>query len=110
MQLSLDDPATLKKLLQDCGVSAPITAQLDHLGYKTVALLGYALPHEGMFDELLEKLIPKDLGETVDLLSPGAASLRRVLRQCFDACQDQAGMPLWSLSPSLPLQNTGNSS
>ena len=73
-----------------------------------MALLGFALPNEGMIDELLEKLIPKDLGETVDLLSPGAASLRRVLRQCLDACQDQASMP--REAPSSPLQNIGSSS
>ena len=77
-QLALDDPLALKKLLGDCAVPAPVVANLDHLGYRSVALLGFAVPTDGHFDELIEKLMPRDLGETIDLLSPGAASLRRM--------------------------------
>ena len=88
-QLALDDPLALKKLLGDCAVPAPVVANLDHLGYRSVALLGFAVPTDGHFDDLIEKLMPRDLGETIDLLSPGAASLRRALRQCFEACQSK---------------------
>jgi len=90
-QLALDDPLALKKLLGDCAVPAPVVANLDHLGYRSVALLGFAVPTDGHFDDLIEKLMPRDLGETIDLLSPGAASLRRALRQCFEACQSKGG-------------------
>ena len=91
--LALDDPSALKKLLGDCAVPAPVIANLDLLGYRSVALLGFAVPSDGQVDELIEKLLPRDLGEQLDLLSPGAASLRRVIRQCFDACQAKGGTP-----------------
>ena len=91
--MALDDPASLKKLLLDCSVPAPVVANLDVLGYKSIALLGFAVPNDGQVDDLVEKLYPRDLGEQVDLLSPGAASLRRVVRHCFDACQAKGGMP-----------------
>lgn len=90
-QLALDDPLALKKLLGDCAVPAPVVAHLDQLGYRSVALLGFAVPSDGQVDELIEKLMPRDLGENVDLLSPGASSLRRVIRQCFEACQSKGG-------------------
>ena len=90
--LPLDDTLALQKLLQECLVPAPIIANLDMLGYKSIALLGFAVSSEEHFDELIEKLIPKDLGESVDLFSPGASSLRRVIRQCFEACNSQSGM------------------
>ena len=90
-QLALDDPLALKKLLGDCAVPAPVVAHLDQLGYRSVALLGFAVPSDGQVDELIEKLMPRDLGESVDLLSPGASSLRRVIRQCFEACQSKGG-------------------
>jgi len=83
-----------KKLLSDCSVPAPVMANLDVLGYKSVALVGFAVPSNGQADDLVEKLFPRDLGEQVDLLLPGAASLRRVIRQCFDACQAKGGMPI----------------
>ena len=70
---------------------APVVAHLDHLGYRSEALLGFAVPSDGQFDELIGKLMPRNLGENVDLLSPGAASLRRVIRQCFEACQSKGG-------------------
>lgn len=85
--LPLDDPLTFKKMLQDCAVPPPIVANLESLGYKTVALVGFALPSDGQPDDLIEKVLPKDLGEAIDLLSPGASSLRRVIRMCHDACQ-----------------------
>ena len=72
-QLALDDPLALKKLLGDCAVPAPVVAHLDQLGYRSVALLGFAVPSDGQVDELIEKLMPRDLGENVDLLSPGAS-------------------------------------
>ena len=92
-QLALDDPASLKKLLSDCSGPAPVMANLDVLGYKSVALVGFAIPSDGQVDDLVEKLFPRALGEQIDLLLPGAASLRRVIRQCFDACQAKGGMP-----------------
>ena len=92
-QLALDDPAALKKLLDDCAVPAPIVANLNLLGYRSVALLGFAVPSDGHVDEMIEKLTPHDLGEQIDLLSPGAASLRRAIRQCFEACQAKGGIP-----------------
>ena len=76
-QLALDDPAALKKLLENCAVPAPTVANLNLLGYRSVALLGFAVPSDGHVDEMIEKLTPHDLGEQIDLLSPGAASLRR---------------------------------
>ena len=42
--LPLDDAGAFKKLLQDCAVPPPIIANLAALGYRTVALLGFALP------------------------------------------------------------------
>ena len=92
MQLALDDPVALRKLLTDCAVPAPVVANLDLLGYKTVALLGYSIHSDSQLDELISKIIPHELGETLDLFSPGASSLRRVIKQCFDACQDTNGM------------------
>lgn len=77
-------------------------AHLEVLGYKSVALLGFAVPSESQFDELIEKIIPKDLGEPVDLLSPGAASLRRVIRQCFDACSSQGGLAREPQAAAMP--------
>ncbi|CAL1146661.1 unnamed protein product [Cladocopium goreaui] len=46
-QLALDDPAALKKLLEDCAVPAPTVANLNLLGYRSVALLGFAVPSDG---------------------------------------------------------------
>lgn len=100
--LALDDPLALKKILMECHVPTPIVAHLEVLGYKSVALLGFAVPSESQFDELIEKIIPKDLGEPVDLLSPGAASLRRVIRQCFDACSSQGGLTREPQAAAMP--------
>ena len=62
-QLALDDPSALKKLLEDCAVPAPTVANLDLLGYRSVALLGFAVPSDGHVDEMIEKLTPHDLGD-----------------------------------------------
>lgn len=51
---------------KDCNVPAPVVAHLDVLGYKSVALPGFAVPTDGQFDELAEKIIPREL-ESIDL-------------------------------------------
>ena len=98
MPLALDDPATLRKLLQDYGVPATVCAHMELLGYKTVALLGYSIQADSQLDDLLAKLWPTELGEQVDLFSPGAASLRRTVKTCFEACQESR-----QLSTELPM-------
>ena len=98
MPLALDDPATLRKLLQDYGVPATVCAHMELLGYKTVALLGYSIQADSQLDDLLAKLWPTELGEQIDLFSPGAASLRRTVKTCFEACQESR-----QLSTELPM-------
>ena len=65
MQLALDDPVALRKLLTDCAVPAPVVANLDLSGYKTVALLGYSIHSDSQLDELISKIISHELGETL---------------------------------------------
>ena len=46
--------------------------------------------------------IPNELGEALDLFSPGAASLRRVIKHRFEACQETSGMAKELAPPAAP--------
>ena len=93
-QLALDDPLALKKLLGDCAVPASVVAHLDQLGYRSVALLGFAVPSDGQVDELIEKFMPRDLGENIDLLSPGASFFFRPTPCGFRQVVQQLSKPV----------------
>ena len=63
-----------------------------------------SMSFDGQPEELIERVIPKDRGETIDTLSPGAASLRRMIRQCHEPCHAMGGTPRDLVQATLPTE------
>lgn len=64
--LPLDVPLALKAISEECSVDPVACTHIDMLGFKTIALVGHALPGLDQLDLFAEKLAPTDLGATFD--------------------------------------------
>ena len=79
MAKPVDDPAALRRLLDESGVSSQVTEHIASQGYTTIALLGYAVPKADALEDFVKFLTPSADGSEFQPFSPQVACLRRAV-------------------------------
>ena len=92
MPKTVDDPTALRRLLDESGVSVQVTEHIISQGYTTIALLGYAVPKADALEDFVKFLTPSSAGSEFQPFSPQVACLRRAVKKCFDATQNDPGI------------------
>ena len=92
MSKPVDDPAALRLLLDESGVSSQVTEHIVSQGYTTIALLGYAVPKADALEDFVKFLTPSSAGSEFQPFSPQVACLHPAVKRCFDATQNDPGI------------------
>ena len=80
----VDDAEALQQLLRESRVDERTRAHVISRGYRTIALLGFAIPENGL-EDFVKYLTPLEGEEAFQPYAPQVARLRRALTRCLEA-------------------------